>query len=92
MSDDFVKHLEHASSVVQTWPKWRQEILGGDSSECIEEESKVENPEKLAQEVAKYAFALAFALGFRQDEALLHHNAENLKYWTNCLLQEKDNG
>jgi len=25
----FVKHLEHASSVVQTWPAWKQQVLGG---------------------------------------------------------------
>lgn len=30
--DAFVKHLEHASSVVRTWPAWKQEILGGTSS------------------------------------------------------------
>jgi len=45
-----------------------------------------EDPEKLAQEVAKYAFAFAFALGFRQDEALVHHNRENLKYWVDQML------
>ena len=28
-TDAFVKHLEHASSVVQTWPAWKQQILGG---------------------------------------------------------------
>jgi len=25
----FVKHLEHASSVVKTWPAWKQQVLGG---------------------------------------------------------------
>lgn len=30
--DAFVKHLEHASEVVQGWPKWKQEILGGTPS------------------------------------------------------------
>ncbi len=30
--DAFVRHLEHASSVVQTWPAWQQEILGGTST------------------------------------------------------------
>lgn len=25
----FVKHLEDASRVVQTWPTWKQEVLGG---------------------------------------------------------------
>ncbi len=27
--DAFIKHLESASSVVRTWPKWKQEVLGG---------------------------------------------------------------
>ena len=27
--DAFVKHLEHASRVVRTWPAWKQELLGG---------------------------------------------------------------
>ncbi len=31
--DAFVKHLERASSVVRTWPAWKQEILGGTSSQ-----------------------------------------------------------
>lgn len=30
--DPFVKHLEQASSVVRTWPAWKQELLGGTSS------------------------------------------------------------
>ena len=30
--DAFVKHLEYASSVVDTWPKWKQQILGGTST------------------------------------------------------------
>ncbi len=47
----------------------------------------MQDPEKLAQEVAKYAFAFSFALGFRQDEAIIHHNKENLKYWTKELLK-----
>lgn len=25
----FTRHLDHASSVVRTWPAWKQEILGG---------------------------------------------------------------
>lgn len=25
---EFIKHLEHASSIVKTWPKWKREILG----------------------------------------------------------------
>jgi hypothetical protein len=28
-NEAFVKHLEHASGVVQTWPVWKQELLGG---------------------------------------------------------------
>jgi len=28
-SDAFVKHLEHASAVVQSWPAWKQQLLGG---------------------------------------------------------------
>lgn len=31
-NDAFVRHLEHASSVVRTWPTWAQEILGGTAS------------------------------------------------------------
>lgn len=27
--DAFVRHLEHASTVVQSWPVWKQQILGG---------------------------------------------------------------
>lgn len=26
---DFIKHLEWVSSVVKTWPAWKQELLGG---------------------------------------------------------------
>lgn len=29
VNDSFIQHLEHASSVVSTWLKWKQEILGG---------------------------------------------------------------
>lgn len=25
----FIEHLEWASSVVRTWPEWRQNVLGG---------------------------------------------------------------
>lgn len=32
-NDAFVRHLEHASSVVQTWPSWMQEMLGGSASQ-----------------------------------------------------------
>jgi len=31
--DAFVKHLEHASTVVQTWPAWKQQILGGSTTQ-----------------------------------------------------------
>ena len=27
--DPFVQHLEHMSKVVQTWPAWKQQLLGG---------------------------------------------------------------
>ena len=27
--DEFIEHLRHASKVVQSWPAWKQEILGG---------------------------------------------------------------
>jgi hypothetical protein len=27
--DAFVKHLEQASATVQTWPAWKQKVLGG---------------------------------------------------------------
>ena len=29
--DAFVKHLEASSVVVQSWPAWKQELLGGTS-------------------------------------------------------------
>lgn len=29
----FVKHLEQASSVVQTWPVWKQQLLGGTAAQ-----------------------------------------------------------
>ncbi len=32
-SEAFLKHLEHASAVVQTWPEWKQRVLGGPSSQ-----------------------------------------------------------
>ena len=32
-NDAFIKHLEHASEVVRTWPEWKQEILGGTRSQ-----------------------------------------------------------
>lgn len=25
----FAIHLEHASSLVQSWPEWKQQVLGG---------------------------------------------------------------
>lgn len=28
-SSDFDNHLQHASEVVSTWPKWKQTLLGG---------------------------------------------------------------
>lgn len=37
--DAFLKHLEHASSVVRTWPAWKQEILGGTSSQASADKS-----------------------------------------------------
>lgn len=33
--DAFVKHLEHASSVVQTWPVWKQQVLGGTAAQQV---------------------------------------------------------
>lgn len=30
--DAFVKHLEYASTVVSTWPVWKQQILGGQAT------------------------------------------------------------
>lgn len=30
--DSFVEHLEHASSVVSTWPEWKQKLLGGSAN------------------------------------------------------------
>jgi len=32
--DAFVKHLEHASGVVQTWPTWKQQVLGGAAAQA----------------------------------------------------------
>lgn len=32
-NEAFVKHLEHASGVVQTWPAWKQELLGGKATQ-----------------------------------------------------------
>lgn len=31
-----------------------------------------------AEQIAKYGFMVVFALGFPKDEALIHHNLENL--------------
>lgn len=31
-ADAFIKHLEDASRIVATWPKWKQELLGGVAS------------------------------------------------------------
>ena len=31
----FSKHLEHASEVVKSWPVWKQEVLGKDSSNDV---------------------------------------------------------
>jgi hypothetical protein len=31
-SEAFEQHLNRASSVVSTWPKWKQELLGGTAS------------------------------------------------------------
>ena len=28
-NDAFISHLERASAVVQTWPAWKQQLLGG---------------------------------------------------------------
>jgi hypothetical protein len=28
-NDAFLRHLEKASSVVQKWPAWKQQVLGG---------------------------------------------------------------
>jgi len=27
--DKFIESLDHASEVVKTWPKWKQDLLGG---------------------------------------------------------------
>ncbi len=45
-----------------------------------------------AQEVSKYAFMLAFAIGFPNDQALIAHNRENLKISTNELLKLVNEG
>lgn len=29
----FVKHLERASSIVQSWPAWKQQVLGGTAAQ-----------------------------------------------------------
>ena len=31
-AEGFLRHLEIASSIVRTWPAWKQEILGGTST------------------------------------------------------------
>lgn len=40
-NEAFVKHLEHASGVVQTWPAWKQELLGGKATEPSTPSGKV---------------------------------------------------
>ena len=30
----FIKHLEHASEVVRSWPAWKQRLLGGEAHEA----------------------------------------------------------
>lgn len=39
MSEGFIKHLEHASSVVKSWPKWKQEVLGGTASDTSKDDT-----------------------------------------------------
>lgn len=36
--DTFAMHLERASSVVRTWPAWKQELLGGTASQPAQRE------------------------------------------------------
>jgi len=31
--DEFTKHLGECSSIVRTWPKWKQDLLGGAAHE-----------------------------------------------------------
>lgn len=47
----FVEHLDRASRIVRTWPKWKQEILGGTASDFVGEknmsDAKIpDNPEE----------------------------------------------
>ncbi len=37
----FVQHLEHATSVVSRWPAWKQQLLGGEVSSDISEETAI---------------------------------------------------
>ncbi len=44
-NSDFIKYIEKASKIVQTWPEWKQTLLGTANSSCNSEHVK-ENSEK----------------------------------------------
>lgn len=44
--DNFIKHLEKASEVVQTWPIWKQTVLGVANSSCVLNNTTSTNLEK----------------------------------------------
>ncbi len=48
MSKEFIEHLERASKIVQKWPLWKQEILGGMAS--VQRDKKDGNDESCKQE------------------------------------------
>ena len=44
--EQFKKHLEHSSEIVQSWPVWKQEVLGGTA---VQPSEKTTNEQELAE-------------------------------------------
>lgn len=45
----FQKHLEDSSKIVQSWPVWKQEVLGGTAVQPMEQEKEQELAEQYIQ-------------------------------------------
>jgi hypothetical protein len=76
--DAFVKHLENASSVVRTWPAWKQELLGG---KAFEGSDKMQVPTNTPITVVREYFP---NLDDKQAEAILWGLTGWPSFWSDC--------
>ena len=61
--EQFKKHLEHSSEIVQSWPVWKQEVLGGTA---VQPSEKTTHEQELAEKyIQGYRIGLSEGLNLK---------------------------